>query len=222
MKSISNPFNYGSLFFILALFILGSCMNENMEAPQLDIEETEIAQDMDDFDDEIGAFLRKNPSNQNQLLAQIRAATAKYHRFEVANADGYELDHCVQHPFLGSMGHHAINEDRIKPWVIPSEPGVLMYEPTRNGRLQLIGVEYLVPAEPWDEENDAPPYLGNQVFDDHREMTLNEKGEPVNAKGGPPFPHYQLHVWLWKNNPSGMYFPFNPNVSCDYAQPVDH
>jgi hypothetical protein len=68
--------------------------------------------------------------------------------------------------------------------------------------------------------------LGEVEFDDHREMTvvvdengdpvLDENGDPVevNAKGGPPFPHYQLHVWVWKNNPNGMYFPFNPKVRC--------
>jgi len=66
--------------------------------------------------------------------------------------------------------------------------------------------------------NDAPPMLGEVEFDDHREMKVveDENGDPVevNAKGGPPFPHYQLHVWVWKNNPNGMYFPFNPKVQC--------
>ena len=26
---------------------------------------------------------------------------------------------------------------------------------------------------------------------------------------------YALHVWLWKANPSGLFKPFNPNVSCN-------
>ena len=26
---------------------------------------------------------------------------------------------------------------------------------------------------------------------------------------------YALHVWLWKFNPSGLFKPFNPNVSCN-------
>jgi hypothetical protein len=61
----------------------------------------------------------------------------------------------------------------------------------------------------------GPPMLGQIPFDDHRELIEIEPDKFVNAKGGPAFPHYQLHVWVWKNNPNGMYTPFNPNVSCN-------
>jgi hypothetical protein len=26
--------------------------------------------------------------------------------------------------------------------------------------------------------------------------------------------HYDLHVWLWKHNPSGLYAPWNPDATC--------
>jgi hypothetical protein len=26
--------------------------------------------------------------------------------------------------------------------------------------------------------------------------------------------HYDLHVWIWKANPSGLFAPFNPALSC--------
>ncbi len=26
--------------------------------------------------------------------------------------------------------------------------------------------------------------------------------------------HYDLHVWLWKENPSGLFKPINPSVKC--------
>jgi hypothetical protein len=26
--------------------------------------------------------------------------------------------------------------------------------------------------------------------------------------------HYDLHVWLWKTNPSGLFNPWNPDLSC--------
>ena len=26
--------------------------------------------------------------------------------------------------------------------------------------------------------------------------------------------HYDLHVWLFADNPSGMFAPFNPTLSC--------
>jgi hypothetical protein len=26
--------------------------------------------------------------------------------------------------------------------------------------------------------------------------------------------HYDLHVWLWEDNPSGLFAMFNPSLSC--------
>jgi hypothetical protein len=26
--------------------------------------------------------------------------------------------------------------------------------------------------------------------------------------------HWSLHVWLYEDNPNGVFTPFNPNVSC--------
>jgi len=26
--------------------------------------------------------------------------------------------------------------------------------------------------------------------------------------------HYDLHVWFWHDNPSGLFAPFNPALSC--------
>ena len=31
-------------------------------------------------------------------------------------------------------------------------------------------------------------------------------------------PHYELHVWLYRDNPNGTFAQFNPNVSCRYHQ----
>ncbi len=203
---------------IFSVFMISACSTEEMDSLQVEKKlSKETTEPADAFD------LKKGNSAQNQILAEIRRATAKYHDIDKAAADGYMLDpHCVEHPEFGAMGQHAVNMDRIVPFVNPSEPGVLVYEPTQNGEYRLVAAEFLVPAVPWDAiHGGTPPMLGNVEFDDHREIVYveNEDGVsvPVNAKGGPPFPHYQLHVWVWKNNPLGMYFPFNPNVSCQYA-----
>lgn len=42
-------------------------------------------------------------------------------------------------------------------------------------------------------------------------------GEP-NRYGLPAF--YELHVWAWKDNPTGAFAAMNPEVSCD-GVPVD-
>jgi hypothetical protein len=36
-----------------------------------------------------------------------------------------------------------------------------------------------------------------------------------NRFGLPPF--YALHAWLWKDNPSGHFEPWNPKVKCPAA-----
>ncbi len=31
---------------------------------------------------------------------------------------------------------------------------------------------------------------------------------------GVPFPHFDLHAWIWQGNPAGMFAEFAPNLSC--------
>jgi hypothetical protein len=54
--------------------------------------------------------------------------------------------------------------------------------------------------------NAAPPSLFGQRF------TLIPL---MNRYGLPPF--YELHAWIWNNNPSGMFNDWNPRVSCENA-----
>lgn len=142
-----------------------------------------------------------------RALAEIRRATAQYHRVERALADGYgvgdfAISPCVEVPALGGMGHHYVNldlRDEDGGQLDPATPEVLLYEPTKNGRLRLIGVEYVVPFDDVSRDGPAPELLG-QTF------------HPSEGAGG-----WALHVWTWKHNPAGMFADFNPNVSCKYA-----
>ena len=29
-------------------------------------------------------------------------------------------------------------------------------------------------------------------------------------------PHYDRHVWIYRDNPNGVFAPFNPNVDCSH------
>jgi hypothetical protein len=144
----------------------------------------------------------------NHLLASIRQATARYHDLDQAMADGYaQASGCVSTP-SGGMGYHYMNGALLQDGVLdPLRPEALLYEPMRNGRLRLVAVEYVIVAGPWDAVNESAPRLGAREFDDHRPP----------GSGGPPFPHYQLHAWVWKHNPAGVHTPFNPAVTCDWA-----
>ncbi|MBE0685465.1 MAG: hypothetical protein IH585_05650 [Anaerolineaceae bacterium] len=142
-------------------------------------------------------------------LAAVRNATAKYHDVENAVADGFVADHmCVAAPGMGGMGIHYINYERIMdPSVSLTEPEVLLYAPSGNG-LKLVGVEYMVglgaPGDPVPDSADPSPILFGREFDG-----------PMEGHGPEMPPHYDLHVWIWSPNPSGMFEMFNPNVNCD-------
>jgi hypothetical protein len=143
------------------------------------------------------SLLKSGNSSQNKLLAQVRKATAKYHRIEAALADDYEEGlECVYVDGLGGMGYHFVNMGLVDPVFDPFVPEVLIYEPDADGKLHLVAVEYIIIDIGQDH-----PHFGNHPMD--------IGGTPV------PVDHYSLHVWIWKENPNGMYTPFNPDVSCD-------
>ena len=145
---------------------------------------------------------------QNQLLATIRQATARYHRVEAALADGYEPGSPCEAIPGGGVGVHYRKSALFDVVVDAAQPELLVYEPGKNGDLRLVAVAFLVPAAPWDATQSSPPMLGERVFDDKR----------IPDFSSPPFPSYELHVWVWRHNPTGMYTTTNPSVSCEFAE----
>ncbi len=143
---------------------------------------------------------------QNLLLATIRQATARYLRVEAALADGYApASPCEAIP-EGGIGVHY-RKSAFDLVIDPAQPELLVYEPQENGDRRLVAVAFVVPAVPWDAVHSDPPMLGEQVFEDKR----------VPDWSSPPFPTYELHVWVWRHNPNGMYATTNPTVGCEFA-----
>ena len=64
-----------------------------------------------------------------------------------------------------------------------------------------MAVEFVMPAADWSEA-EAPTFLG---------QTLKYK-----TTVGPHEvdPYYEVHVWVWGHNPSGMFADWNPTVAC--------
>ncbi len=69
-----------------------------------------------------------------------------------------------------------------------------------------MAVEYVVLQDAWDAAHSSPPSLFGEEF------TLVPAGNRYDL---PAF--YELHAWLWKHNPRGMFDDWNPRVSCDAA-----
>lgn len=149
-----------------------------------------------------GLELRGSAAEQ-QGLAALRAATARFHRFAVADEEGYDflfLNTCMVDESgadRGGMGYHFVNTALLDGEVSIATPEAVLYEPGPNGQLRLVGLEYVIPKAAWTRP--TPPVLLG------RELTLNA------------FDLWALHVWVWKRNPSGMYADWNPDVNCDNA-----
>lgn len=157
--------------------------------------------------DQADAKALNAPSTQ-KALAAARAATARFHQLDVLLAQQPVLaSGCLTNP-SGGMGFHYLRQPLLDATVEFDKPEFVMYAPAESGKLQMGGVEYMVLAEAWDATHDSPPMFGAQVFNDHRDPS---------ARHGLPFPHYELHVWLWTPNPEGIFTPWNPAVSCPAA-----
>ncbi|HEY3232260.1 MAG TPA: hypothetical protein VGJ87_23715 [Roseiflexaceae bacterium] len=139
------------------------------------------------------------------LVETVRQETARFQDVTAAEAAGYGLFHgCVSGAQEGAMGIHFVNGDLVGDGELDAlHPEALLYE-SKNGNLRLVGVEYVVIAEAWDANHQMPPVLMGQLF--------NYVGGP-NRYRIPAF--YELHVWAWKSNPSGVFADWNPRVSCE-------
>jgi hypothetical protein len=145
-------------------------------------------------------------------FSAIRQATARFHSLTVAGrADygpfpaGVPLHECIANlNGPGAMGIHWVNGGLLDKVLDPTKPEVLVYEPGADGELNLVALEYVIFQADWYADHPAdsmPSILGH-------EMMVGD-----NARFQIP-PFFALHLWLYKDNPSGAFASFNPNVSC--------
>ena len=138
------------------------------------------------------------------LVERVRGANDRFKDVTVAVAEGYAAIPCASGADGGAMGIHYVNSKLLGGGVIELEhPQAVMYEPTPDGKMLLIAVEYITPK--------GPAWLEGQLF--------NFTGAP-NRYGLGPF--YALHVWAWKANPRGAFADMNPDVTCEHSSSEHH
>src|SRR5687768_493543 len=149
-------------------------------------------------------------------LQSVRALLDKYADPIVAVHDGFlSTVACVEYLKGGSegsmqyapggMGVHFINMGNVGPTLDPSKPQVLIYEPVGD-KLRLVAAEWFMPAQLAGAAR--PSIFGKELqgpMEGHKPLM------PAEVH------HYDLHVWLWKTNPEGVYSPTNPAVKCPKA-----
>ncbi len=142
-------------------------------------------------------------SEQLKVIAKVRQATARFHDVEEAIRAGYVVQFpagCAASP-AGAQGFHYLNPTLAADAVIdPLTPELLMYEPSPDGRLELVGVDYVIaystlPAKTMPK----PTVLG------------------VDMMNNDPLGVWALHIWSRRPNAAGMFAAWNAKVSCAHA-----
>ena len=172
------------------------------------------------------------PGPGEPTLAEVRRATERFRDVSAALAEGY-----IRDPFdlcdtaammgrpasLGAMGIHYFRPDLLGITAPPSprvggvgthtdfrRPSILIYEPQENGALELVAVENLVFAAAWHAAGHAePPTFHGVPYD----SMMDDPGTAVD-EAHMFEPHFDRHVWLYRDNPNGIFTPFNPAVTC--------
>ena len=188
-RQFATRFQYSMIAFLLICFSPLSALAQNKHSQMTQHSEPTADQ----------------KSQQGALIKIVRQETNRFHDVKVAEAEGYALTFgCVSGDDQGAMGLHYINFELVASDIIDARhPQAIIYEPTADGGVKLIGADYLVLADTWDKTHSTPPDLLGQWF--HYFGTPNRFGLPA---------FYTLHVWAWKDNPNGAFVNWHPNVSC--------
>ena len=165
-------------------------------------------------------------------LEEVRAATERFRDVKVALAEGYipdPMNICDTAPMmgkpaeLGAMGIHYFRPDLLGISAPPNprvdgdgthtdfrKPAILIYEPQADGSLELVAVENLVFQKSWHAAgNKKPPKFQGVEYDTMQDDPATKIDEAHMFE-----PHYDRHVWLYRENPNGVFAQFNPKVSC--------
>ena len=155
-----------------------------------------------------GTMQQTMTAQDNLLVQKVREATIRFKDVTsiAGPGNGYGLAFgCVSGGDFGAMGLHYVNMSLVGDGELDAtQPEIVIYEPLPNGRLRLVGADFLVLADAWNATHAGPPELMGQLL--HLFETPNRFGLPA---------FYTLHVWAWKDNPTGMFVNWHAKVSCD-------
>lgn len=173
-------------------------------------------------------------------LAEVRKATERFRDVRVALAEGYVRDpgdlcdtaEMMGKPAeLGAMGIHFFRPDLLGLSDAPGDrvngdgvhtdfrrPSILIYEPQADGSLELVAVENLVFTQAWKARHgDVMPTFHGVAYDTMADDPATSVDEAHMFA-----PHYDRHVWIYRENPNGVFAPFNPAVSCKHHKGGAH
>lgn len=144
---------------------------------------------------------------EDEAIEALRQAVVPFRDVNAAQGAGYDV--VVAHPVnartclrdseLGAMGVHYLNGALVDDTVIATAPEVMIYEPQEDGSFEFVGVEFIIPFT-IRAEDQPPPTLFDRAFRQNYTFNL-----------------WALHAWVGRDNPSGTFSDWNPDVSCRFA-----
>lgn len=132
----------------------------------------------------------------------LRRVTARYHDLDAAVADGFVFLHACEIRPEGAVGMLFVHLNRLGDGIArPEAPDALIYEPSENPgeKPALVGVEFAIPYALWEEVE--PPRFLDAEFQREDEFGV-----------------FGLHVWVWRENPNGLFAEANPRVACSSTE----
>lgn len=143
-----------------------------------------------------------NDDETDLQVEELRNATSSFHDIDNAIEAGWsdDITGCMEDTDDGGMGHHFANLDYFDGRTTVTQPQALMYEPQANGDMEFVGVEYIIPFDVLPDTAETPVLFGQEYSRNY------------------VFDVWALHAWTEKENPSGLFADWNPDVSCEYAE----
>src|SRR5215510_5306345 len=155
-------------------------------------------------------------------LAGLARLTAPFHDVDSAKAAGYALfakppltapDGCISSAQDGGMGYHYgrfnnLGDDSVSLL----DPEFLVYAPKHgagnNGGARLAAFDYFIPYSPkWPGPSQAGFKRAPTL---HDFSTMRELPDVAFAPSR--FDGWMVHIWLWENNPGGLFANWNSAV----------
>src|SRR5207247_9585301 len=155
-----------------------------------------------------------------EVVAEVRRATARYADVATARADGYLQASGME----ARHGYHfvqpAAQARALATGALDlATPPVLLYV-ERDGAWQLVGVEYALPSVPTDDPLPGAVWHRHEAschYRDFRELpAVSARACPArHPASGEPFVGWHpalavAHVWAWYPNPDGVFAESNP------------
>jgi len=158
-----------------------------------------------------------------QALSALKQLTVKFHDLDVATDAQYKLfsnpltaaDGCISDLHAGGMGYHYGRLDNLGDDAVDLlDPEFLVYAPKDGPRIdgeartRLAAFDYFIPYSPkWPGPDEATFKRAPSFHDFPTTQSLPDLAFAPSRFGG-----WMIHIWLWVNNPGGMFANFNTAV----------